>query len=265
MPWYSFLQPFLDLVCPPHCIFCMEPLGEEPHVSHLCGDCRTKFTTPQSRYCRRCGGKRFVEEEQIHIDASKQEVEPKHLFSCARCRGTKFLFTHCISLGEYEAELRSAILRTKKDRSGALAIALARLLCEERLDALREFEPDLIVPVPMHYIRRFVRGLNAPDIIAGEVAKKLGIPCVKRKVRRTKATKLQRSLTPVERRGNLKEAFGVNKKDRSFDGKKVLLIDDVMTSGSTCNAVAKVLLDAGAKSVLLLVLARAEGTKHPGA
>ena len=115
---------------------------------------------------------------------------------------------------------------------------------------------DVIVPVPLHWRRRWRRGFNQAELLAREVAGRRGIPLVEA-LQRRKATVSQAGLTSAGRRRNIAAAFqphaGVD-----LTGKRILLIDDVMTTGATASACARELKKAGAKTVSLLTLARAD-------
>lgn len=132
---------------------------------------------------------------------------------------------------------------------------LAKLLCR----ALPEEDGetfDLVVPVPLHWRRRWQRGFNQSALLARFVAHKNGLP-VLQPIRRIRATATQAGLTHSNRRKNVTGAFRVSKPGR-VRGKKILLIDDVMTTGATGAACASALKRAGATSVTLLTLARVD-------
>lgn len=245
------LNPFgrlLDLLCPPVCAFCGESLDEaEP----FCQKCAEKLATPDGKFCLRCGGRRF------------QRVEGKEPGSdaCKRCRTTDFRFRRVIALGEYEQELRAAVLRMKTERGGLLARSAAELLWKCRKSELRAEAPDFVVPIPMHRIRRFSRGVNSPDVLAVELARKLGVPVCGNLIRRVRRTDLQYMLSARDRRSNVDGAFAFvdERRLRRLEGRNVLLVDDILTTGATCNEAAGLLRRSGVRSVTVCILARAEG------
>jgi len=136
-----------------------------------------------------------------------------------------------------------------------IAEAMGELLCKHRADALLNMLPDVVVPVPLHWRRRWVRKTNSPDILAARVASFLQIPCQVRLLRLNRNIAPQKGLKINERRRNLADAFRVAK-GYDIRGARVLLVDDVLTTGATCDAAAKVLKTAGATSVAVVVLAR---------
>lgn len=248
----------LDLLCPPSCLFCGEVIEDLPCRDVLiCSKCLPKIVTPEGQFCRRCGGRRFV--------------SASHTEECSRCRTTDFRFQRVIALGEYEHDLRLFILRMKTDKTGRGAISAARILAYYRQTDLQNVQADYIVPVPMHRTRRADRGVNSPDLIAEELGFQLNVPVVKNLAERIRHTDLQYTLSQRARRENVDGAFavrlpkfweklGFGKIRKLIADKNVLLVDDILTTGSTCNEVTKALLSAGVRTVTVAVLARAEGS-----
>jgi ComF family protein len=115
---------------------------------------------------------------------------------------------------------------------------------------------DAVVPMPLHWRRRFERGFNQATLIAAQVARRRNIP-VLHAVRRVRATRTQTGLTNAKRRDNVSGAFRIER-GRSVKGLRILLVDDVMTTGATGSSCGSVLKRAGAKSVTLLTLARVD-------
>ena len=120
----------------------------------------------------------------------------------------------------------------------------------------RERAFDLIAPLPLHWFKRWQRGFNQSELLAREVSRRTGIP-VRRVIRRVRNTTAQAGLTNAKRRDNVARAFRA-KPRQSLDGLRVLLIDDVMTTGATAGACAAALKKAGARHVTLLTLARVD-------
>jgi predicted amidophosphoribosyltransferase len=114
-----------------------------------------------------------------------------------------------------------------------------------------------VTAVPMHWLRRLARGTSAAETLAAVVARELGVSCV-RSLRRVRATTMQNALPPHERPANVRTAFRVVVNVR---GKRVLLVDDVVTTGATASACSQVLLAAGAREVYLAAVAKAGHTE----
>lgn len=120
----------------------------------------------------------------------------------------------------------------------------------------REQAFDAVVPAPLHWFRQWRRGYNQAELLAREVSRRTGVPLI-RALRRRRATRTQAGLTGAKRRANVAGAFAV--RQRAFvKGKRVLLVDDVLTTGATVNACAAALKRAGATYVAVLTLARTD-------
>ena len=170
---------------------------------------------------------------------------------CGLCRRGLTGFDAAYSYGSYEDELRELIHLFKYAGIETLARPLGKLL----LIALpREQNFDVIVPMPLHWRKRWRRGFNQAELLAREVSRVWGAP-VSRLVRRRRATAVQAGLTSAKRRANVAGAFRAT---GLVKGKRVLLVDDVMTTGSTAGACAAALKRAGAAHVTLLTLARVD-------
>jgi ComF family protein len=164
-------------------------------------------------------------------------------------------FDRAYSYGFYEGALRKLIHLFKysgmKPLGKRLAGLLSRALPDEGVESF-----DAVVPMPLHWRRRWKRGFNQSKILARRVAKERHVRMLD-VVKRVRATATQAGLTNSNRRKNVAGAFRVFKKTQ-VAGKRILLIDDVMTTGATATACAFALKRAGAKSVTLLTLARVD-------
>jgi ComF family protein len=162
-------------------------------------------------------------------------------------------FDTAACFGFYEGSLRTLIHLLKYSGMKPLAEPLSRLL-DRVLPPETQF--DAVVPVPLHWRRQWSRGFNQADLLARQVAKHRGIP-VLHALRRKRATVAQAGLAVAGRRRNVAGAFET-RRTKGIGGARILLIDDVMTTGATANACAAVLKRSGAKSVSLLTLARVD-------
>jgi ComF family protein len=172
---------------------------------------------------------------------------------CALCRGGARGFDAAYCYGAYEGLLREWIHLYKYGRIKTLSRPLGDLLAR----AVPRDEPfDAIVPVPLHWRRRWQRGFNQSDLLARGLSRRLGVPLIQA-LRRTRATGVQAGLSNTGRRRNVSAAFRCTH-PRRVDGRRILLIDDVMTTGSTAAACALALKRAGAGRVTLLTVARVD-------
>lgn len=225
-----------DLVWPRHCWLCESDTG----VS-LCDFCRTELTSDACPTCLRCSG----------------TVGPYADLTggCPLCRGSRFHFDRAVRLGPYDGRLREAVLRLKHDSGEPLAEELGGLLATVRKESLTAFRSDAVVPVPLHWWRRLARGYNQSETVARTLADGLGLPCRPTWLVRTRPTPTQRAQSAAARWENVRGAFRVRRGAAVRDA-RVLLVDDVLTTGATADAAATALRQAGAAQVVVAVLAR---------
>lgn len=172
---------------------------------------------------------------------------------CGLCRRGLNAFDAAYSFGSYEDELRQLIHLFKYARIQTLAGPLGRMLASA---VPQDQEFDLIIPVPLHWWKQWRRGFNQSLLLAREVSRATGTK-ICRAVRRVHSTQAQAGLTGHKRRENMRGAFRVLSR-RQVANKRILLIDDVMTTGATAGSCARVLKRAGAARVTLLTLARVD-------
>jgi ComF family protein len=168
---------------------------------------------------------------------------------CPRCRRRTPLVTLARAIGPYEGTLRAIVHALKYDGRPTLGRHLAARMREAGADVLAG--ADLIVPVPLHRSRERTRGFNQ----ARELARHLGLP-VADALERTRRTPSQADLPAAKRHANVRAAFAC-RRNANVDGRTIVLVDDVSTTGATLNACAAPLLDAGACEVRALTAARA--------
>jgi ComF family protein len=167
-------------------------------------------------------------------------------------------FEAAVALGAYGGTLRAVVLRMKHAAEAPLASAVGRLFWQVRRAELASLRPEVVVPVPMHWRRRMQRGANSPDEVAVPLAEGLGIPCAPRLLRRRRSTSPQGPLARGDRLANVRGAFRV-RHGYQCAGARVLLVDDILTTGATANECVRALVAGGAASVALAVVARAAG------
>ncbi len=234
----------VNLLFPPCCAYCGADQPEQPVWNPLCDECTRRLTGSEPPRCRRCGCETPFDADQAG--------------RCPHCRKSSFRFDGVITLGNYADDLRSAVLRIKRPHAEPLARALAGLLHDCRGAQLHELAAEGIVPVPMHWARRAVRGTNSPETVAAKLSRRLRIPVVRRVLCRRRNTRPQGGLPRGRRIENVRGAFRVSA-GYDYSDARVMLVDDIMTTGATLHEAAKVLKAAGAARVTAVVLARAHG------
>jgi ComF family protein len=173
---------------------------------------------------------------------------------CAACRDSALNFDFAYAFGAYEGALKKLIQIFKYGKVESLAAPLSRLL----LRAIPQGQNfDVVMAMPMHWRKRWERGFNQAELLAQPVAKRYGLKLATN-LRRARYTVAQASLGEAERRKNLKNSFAVVRPER-IEGKRVLLIDDVFTTGATLRGATAALKAAGAAKVSALTLAKVDG------
>lgn len=172
---------------------------------------------------------------------------------CALCRSGWSSFDSAYSFGAFDDELRELVHLFKYGRVEALARPLARWM-RQALPAGERF--DYLTPMPLHWTRAWTRGYNQAALLASEISRGTGIPVLPA-VRRVRRTPAQAGLTRTGRRANVAGAFAARKTEK-IHGKRILLVDDVMTTGATAAACARALKKGGAAYVALITVARAD-------
>lgn len=208
---------------------------------YFCPDCRTHWTEVVSPLCARCG----------LVFNSRQGED--HL--CGRCADRPGAFTRARCVGIYDQSLRIAIHALKFKEQSAIAKQLGDLL----LNAFHRYwsagDIDMIAPVPLHRRRFKARGFNQAYLLIQRWPLAGKTTLVRDLLVRNRNTASQSGLNRKQRKTNIKHAFGVKRPGQS-KGKRILLIDDVLTTGETADACARVLLQDGACQVDVLTLAR---------
>ncbi len=230
-----------DLLFPPRCVSCGAECESRVGGPLFCSACDAALAISDRTRCPRCA------KSCSEVDLARG--------NCWECRGRKLLFEEARCIGPYEGPLRSAVLKCKHPAHEPLALALGQQLAESLRAKPFSRMPDLVAAVPTHWVRRLWRGTNTAETLARSVARQLGIrPAINLLVCR-RPLRRQATLTPVERRRNVRGAFRTSR-FWNITGRSVLLVDDVMTTGATAHEAARALLAAGAAGVFVATIAR---------
>lgn len=232
----NFFNTILDLLYPRFCYWCMDRV-DKPGLMYLCSRCVLKAVLTGDKICPICG-------------------RPGYIDICPFCNEKRPAYKTARSAGLYEGILKEGIHRLKYSGHRHLVPTLAGFLIQAYDKEPRWHKNiDIIIPVPMDKARKRERGFNQTELLAGYLSKKLSIPYDSRILRKAKKTLPQVNLTRGKRLVNLTDAF-YSPAGISISGKRILLIDDVYTTGATVTECAKTLLFSGAEEVNILTLAR---------
>ena len=214
----------------------------------ICTVCNREIELMTAGYfdCEICG--RFLQDERDEK-------------LCPQCRESKPPFTAARALGPYCGILKYAIHNLKFCGDRKLAVPLGKMLGKKISRLGQNIEVDIVVPVPMFFYREKRRGFNQSALLADEVSSELSKPLSEGLLQKQWDTIPQTELTFNKRSINLKDSFCVSA-EFNIRGKSVLLVDDIITTGSTAAECSKELLNAGAKQVIVGVVAAGVNNKH---
>ena len=221
----------MELLYPKTCCFC-----GKISVQEICDSCKEKVSYIKEPRCKKCGKPIRYEEQEY----------------CHDCQKLSFHYLQGRCLWIHKGAVPWSIYQFKYHNRRIYGKFYAKELYRVYGDSIGEWGIDLIVPVPLHWRRRRKRGYNQAEIVARYLGELTGIPVDKHLVIRKKYTEPQKTLNNKERVKNLKHVFDVRK--MTVRAKNILLIDDIYTTGSTIDAISKVLLEKGHNKVWFLTI-----------
>ena len=247
MPLQAILRNIFSVLFPSDCRLCNTPLNNISRIP-VCSECLAAIAPVREPQCVVCGDRLFS--AQLLMGDGR----------CQNCRDFEPEFARAVSFGEYEGGLRGLVHLLKYESVLPVAPALGRMLASsiaELLPGCGEALP-LIVPVPLHKSKRSERGFNQAELIARAAVKRLRQPIevATGVLVRQRATISQVGLSREQRIANMSDAFRV-RAPRHVRGRTVIVVDDVMTTGTTLSECARVLKQAGAERVWAATVARA--------
>ena len=239
---YGAFSALLNTIYPPQCIGCRAATGEP---STLCPRCWSSIRFIERPFCERLG-------TPFEIDLGGPLLSPQAIAEPP-------VFERARSAVLYDGLGRALVHRLKYGDRHDLALAMARLMQQAGRDVLAE--ANLIIPVPLHWTRLLQRRFNQAAILSRTLAGLTGLKEASDVLVRVKRTRPQYGLTRAERQLNLQGALRIKDgRAAMVEGRRILLVDDVMTTSSTANAAARALLKAKAAQVDVLTFARVAGS-----
>ena len=242
------------LIYPVHCPFCDRILTGEEEERLVCADCFEKLQFADDPVCMKCGRPLFSSAEEF----------------CPQCRTKQHYYSQARSLLVYRGDTGHSLNRLKSANRRDHAAFYAHYMAESYGSWIRERGIDTIVPVPLYPEKKRERGYNQAEILARQVAGETGILTDENILLKVRDTRQQKRLNAAERRENLRGAFAVRAVREELPdgscclvstalGRRILLVDDIYTTGATADMAAKALMDAGAQAVYVLTAATVQG------
>lgn len=229
---------FLDMLYPRRCPVCHDITV--PGGSRICNVCREKLKPITGPRCFRCS-KPLKREEQEY---------------CKDCRKTR-LFDQGIGIFPYGSVLQESLFKLKYGKRQEYGSFYGQIAAVYSREIIRNWGVEIIIPIPLHRKRMEKRGYNQAELIAGALGKTLCIPVDSRLMKRKVNTRPQKELDYRERKQNMKNAFFLKGENRY---RRILLVDDIYTTGSTIEAAAELLKRNGAENVFFLTIAMGADT-----
>lgn len=235
------MKKWIQILYPLRCPGCDELLSVREAQIGFCAVCQQKIIYLREPLCKHCG-------KQL------QSYEKEFCFDCTEKR---FFFDQGKALFAYAGPLKNAMYRLKYSNRRCYASLFAQMVNDRMKSWFLENEFDVIIPVPMHKEKKKLRGYNQAEVLAEQIGKKMNLRVQNNLVIRQMNTAPQKGLTDSMRKENLKNAFILTENVVQF--KHILIIDDIYTTGSTVNEVAKLLKGAGALSICCLYICVGRG------
>lgn len=221
------IQTLIDLIYPRRCVACDELLQQREYEQGICRSCKKQLPYVEAPGCMKCGK---------HLANPEQEY-------CMDCMKLPKSYIKGYPVFQYIDPMRESMLRFKYKNRREYANYYAQELYQQYKEAWQSLQFDAIIPVPVHAHKRRKRGYNQAELIARELSKLLRQPVISDLLVRVVDTSPQKELNDKQRINNLKKAFKI--KQNRVQLKKVLLVDDIYTSGATIEACTQVLMIAG--------------------
>ena len=233
----NLLRPLRDFVTPPVCPLCGKELT--PGKERLCPDCEQGLPLWPERRCKGCGG---ANDSYLDLCHNCQQIPGGRPWKIA------------VSGLPYYGSVREAIHRYKYREKVYFLPFLAGRMADEWLKMASDVQVDAVTYIPLHWMRHLQRGYNQSEMLAKYLARRLGVPCI-RALRRTRKTSQQAALDQAARLANIRRVFAPVGGETLL-GMRLLLVDDVFTTGATLGEATKTLLKAGASEVSVITAAR---------
>ncbi len=221
----------IELLFPRKCVMCDTVLPQmvfekdEGAIGYLCDDCKKKYSPIKEPLCKKCGRALRQEEKEY----------------CSECTVRIREFSSGRAMFTYEGDMKKVMYRFKYSNMKWYAEFFEKVCVENLSGWIKDMDFDLVIPVPLHRKKYKKRGYNQADIIGRRIAERLDITYSDSVVERSAETAPQKFLGFEERKNNLKNAFNIRNDSVLLDCEKVLIVDDIFTTGATVDSIAELL------------------------
>lgn len=242
MDYKKVLDEVVNALLPPACPICGKPA---PFIggkrADICQECMERVRYVKEPVCLKCG----------------KPVQDNETEYCMDCSRHAHVYDQACAVYEYSKDIKNSIYRFKYHNKQEYARIYAKQMSQKCKGMIRMWTPDVIIPVPIHITKLKMRGFNQAGLIAGELGKLTGIPVDEDSLVRVVRTEPMKELNNAQRVKNLQNAFQADKKVVKY--RKVLIVDDIYTTGATFDACATVLKHAGVQKVYGVSLCVGDG------
>jgi len=232
----------IEIIYPSTCPICTQILDKKMDEKvYICEKCRKKLFYIESPRCLKCGKP---------VDNAETEF-------CYDCSRVKHLYTQGVGVWAYTDEIKNSIYQFKYHNKREYGEFYGLELRNQYESIIRNWDADVLIPVPLHKSKLRKRGYNQAEIIAKSIGKLMDIPVDSQLVIREKKTLAQKELNDKERLKNLENAFNIVEKVVKY--KNVIIVDDIYTTGTTIDACAQILMKSGVSKVYYISLCIGKG------
>ena len=232
----------IEIIYPSTCPICTEVLDKRLNEKiYVCEKCKNKLSYIESPRCLKCG-------------KPVDDTETEFCYDCSRVR---HLYSQGVGVWAYTNEIKNSIYQFKYHNKREYGEFYGIELKNQYEAIIKSWNADVLIPVPLHKSKLRKRGYNQAEIIANSIGKLLDIPVDSQLLNRNKKTLAQKELNDKERLKNLENAFNIGEKVVKYN--KVILVDDIYTTGTTIDSCSKILIDAGVDKVYYISLCIGKG------
>lgn len=239
---HAIIYKGVEIIYPLTCPICMEVLDKKiDNKIYVCDKCKKKLSYIESPRCLKCG----------------KPVDNTEVEFCYDCSRVKHIYTQGVGVWAYTHEIKNSIYQFKYHNKREYGEFYGIELKNHYGSIINNWDADVLIPVPLHKSKLRKRGYNQAEIIARSIGKLMDIPVDSDMLTRKKKTLAQKELNDKERQKNLENAFLISEDVVKY--KKVILVDDIYTTGTTIDECAKILIDAGVNKVFYISLCIGKG------